>query len=184
VGRLEVQKAHDVLLRGLAALRAAGTDAILVLVGDGREREPLQALAASLGLGDRVRFLGTRRDLPLLCAAMDVFALPSRWEGTPLALIGAMAASVPVVATPVGGVPTVVEDGTTGRLFPADDVAALTAALGSALGDRETSRALAECGRAHVLDTCSVKAMVRGLEALYLELVERKIGSVKPITDN
>ena len=184
VGRLEVQKAHDVLLHAFASLRRAGLDAMLLLVGDGRERESLQALATSLGLGDRVRFLGTRRDLPLLYAAMDVFALPSRWEGTPLALIGAMAAAVPVVATPVGGVPTVIEDGATGCLIPADDVAALTSALGAALGDRETSRARAERGRAHILEQCSVKAMVRGLEALYLELAERKIGKAKPTTDS
>lgn len=174
VGRLEVQKAHDVLLRAFAALRAAGTKTLLILVGDGREREPLQALAASLGVGDSVRFLGTRRDLPLLYAAMDVFALPSRWEGTPLALIGAMAASVPVVATPVGGVPTVVEDGATGRLVPVDDVEALSAALAGALQDQSASRGLAERGRARALEKCSVEAMVRGLEALYLELAERK----------
>jgi glycosyltransferase involved in cell wall biosynthesis len=157
---------------------------MLLLVGDGRERESLQALAASLGLGDHVRFLGTRRDLPLLYSAMDVFALPSRWEGTPLALIGAMAASVPVVATPVGGVPAVVEDGATGRLVLADDVEALAAALGQTLQDRAGSRALAEAGRNRVKGKCSVEAMVRGLEALYLELVEKKLRKVKPTTDN
>ena len=179
VGRLEIQKAHDILLHAFAALRRAKADAILLVVGDGRERASLQALAQSLDIGDRVRFLGTRRDLPLLYAAMDVFALPSRWEGTPLALIGAMAASVPVVATPVGGVPTVVEDHATGRLVPAGDAEALAAALGGALRDRDTSRALAEKGRAHVLQHCTVEAMVRGLEALYSELAERKLGNVK-----
>jgi glycosyltransferase involved in cell wall biosynthesis len=179
VGRLEVQKAHDVLLHAFASLRRAGTDAILLLVGDGRERESLQALATSLGLGDRVRFLGTRRDLPLLYAAMDVFTLPSRWEGTPLALLGAMAAAVPVVATPVGGVPEVVEDGATGRLVPVEDTAALAAALAGALRDRTTSRAFAELGRTRVMGKCSVEAMVRGLEALYLELAKRKMGNVK-----
>jgi glycosyltransferase involved in cell wall biosynthesis len=141
-------------------------------------------MVTALGLQDRVRFLGTRRDLPLLYAAMDVFALPSRWEGTPLALIGAMAASIPVVATPVGGVPTVVEDGATGRLVPVQDVEALSTALAETLRDRVASRALAERGRARALEKCSVDAMVRGLEALYLELAERKIGNAKPRTDN
>lgn len=184
VSRLEVQKAQDLLLRAFATLRAAGTDAVLLLVGDGREKARLQELANTLGLQDRVRFLGTRRDLPLLFAAMDVFALPSRWEGTPLALIGAMAAALPVVATPVGGVTTVVEDGKTGRLVPVEDAEALAAALGEALHDRATSRALAEAGRNHVMETCSVAAMVRGLEALYLELLEKKVGNVKGKTDN
>lgn len=184
VGRLEVQKAQDVLLRAVAVLRRAGTDAVLLLVGDGREREPLQALATSLGLRQRVRFLGTRRDLPLLYAAMDVFALPSRWEGMPLALIEAMAAAIPVVATPVGGVPSVVEDGATGHLVPAEDVEALAAALAGALRDPATSRALAAAGRIRVMEMCSVEAMVRGLEALYLELMEKKSRNVKPTTDN
>jgi glycosyltransferase involved in cell wall biosynthesis len=184
VSRLEVQKAHDVLLRAFAALRAAGTDAVLILVGDGRERARLQEMGGALGLQDRVRFLGTRRDLPLLFAAMDVFALPSRWEGTPLALIGAMAAAVPVVATPVGGVTTVVEDGKTGRLVPVEDVEALAAGLAAALRDRATSEALADAGRNHVMQTCSVAAMVRGLEAVYLELLEKKRGNAKRTTDN
>lgn len=184
VGRLETQKAHDVLLRAFATLRRAGKDAILLVVGDGREREALAALTASFDFGDRVRFLGTRRDLPTVYAAMDVFAFPSRWEGTPLALIGAMAASVPVVATPVGGVTTVLEDGVTGRLVPVDDVEALAVALADALRDPETSRALAEKGRARAVEKCSVEAMVKGLEALYLELLERKTGNEGPTTDN
>lgn len=184
VSRLEEQKAHDVLLRAFAVLRAAGTDVILLLVGDGREKGRLQEMVTALGLQDRVRFLGTRRDLPLLFAAMDVFALPSRWEGTPLALIGAMAASIPVVATPVGGVTTVVEDGRTGRLVPVEDVKALAATLAEALCDRATSRRLAEAGRNHVVENCSVAAMVRGLEALYLELLGKKVGNVQGKTDN
>jgi len=179
VGRLEVQKAQDVLLQAFALLRRSGTDAVLLLVGDGREEARLRGIATELELQDRVRFLGTRRDLPLLFAAMDVFALPSRWEGTPLALIAAMAAAIPVVATPVGGVPEVVTDGGTGRVIPVDDAAALANALQAALGDVATSRALAERGRARVVAQCSVEVMVRGLETLYLELVERKVGNVK-----
>jgi glycosyltransferase involved in cell wall biosynthesis len=179
VGRLEVQKAQDVLLRAFASLLRSGTDAILLLVGDGREQARLRGITTELQLQDRVRFLGTRRDLPLLFAAMDVFALPSRWEGTPLALIAAMAAAIPVVATPVGGVPDVVKDGGTGRMVPVEDAAALARALQAALGDVAISRAMAERGRAHVVAHCSVQAMVRGLEALYLELAERKVGNVK-----
>jgi glycosyltransferase involved in cell wall biosynthesis len=95
-----------------------------------------------------------------------------------------MAASVPVVATPVGGVATVVEDGKTGRLVPVEDVEALAAALSEALRDRATSRTLAEAGRNHVVEKCSVAAMVRGLEALYLELLAKKVGNVQGKTDN
>ncbi len=173
VGRLEIQKGHDLLLRSLADLRREGCEAVLLLVGEGRERTRLAELAAELGLTDRVRFLGTRRDLPVLFAAMDVFAFPSRWEGTPLALIAAMAAGLPVVATPVGGIPDVLKDGTTGRLVPVDDVPALTAALRASLRDAATSQALAAAAREHVLTRCSVTAMLRGLEALYWSLAEK-----------
>lgn len=170
VGRLEPQKGHDLLLEAFARLRRERPEARLLLVGDGRERAALEGLAARLGVAEGVRFLGTRRDLPALLPALDAFAFPSRWEGTPLALIAAMAAGVPVVATPVGGVPTVVEEGRTGRLVPVEDVPALAAALGGLLDDPAASRSLAERGRAHVLAHCSVEAMVGELEALYLEL--------------
>lgn len=173
VGRLETQKGHDLLLRSLADLRRGGCDALLLLVGEGREGARLAALASALGLDERVRFLGTRRDLPVLFAAMDVFAFPSRWEGTPLSLIAAMAAGLPVVATPVGGVPDVVKDGATGRLVPVEDVPALTAALRASLRDAGTSQTLGAAAREHVLARCSVTAMLRGLEALYGSLAER-----------
>jgi glycosyltransferase involved in cell wall biosynthesis len=173
VGRLETQKGHDLLLRSLADLGSDGGDAVLLLVGEGRERTRLAGLAAELGLADRVRFLGTRRDLPVLFAAMDVFAFPSRWEGTPLAMIAAMAAGLPVVATPVGGIPDVLKDEVTGRLVPVEDVPALTAALRTTLGDAATSRTLGVAAREHVLTHCSVTAMLRELEALYWSLAEK-----------
>jgi glycosyltransferase involved in cell wall biosynthesis len=173
VGRLEIQKGHDLLLRSLADLRREGCNAVLLLVGEGRERTRLSEMAAELGLADRVRFLGTRRDLPVLFAAMDVFAFPSRWEGTPLALIAAMAAGLPVVATPVGGIPDVLKDGATGRLVPVEDVPALTAALRATLRDAATSRTLGVAARENVLNHCSVMAMLHELEALYWSLAEK-----------
>ena len=81
------------------------------------------------GSGDSVIFLGTRRDLPDLFRAMDVFAFPSLWEGFPIALLSAMAAGLPVIVTPVGGVPEVVKDGINGVIVPAGDPAALAAAI-------------------------------------------------------
>jgi glycosyltransferase involved in cell wall biosynthesis len=174
VGRLEIQKGHDILLRGAADLRREGVEARLVLVGDGRERGALERLAAGLGLGAAVHFLGTRRDLPLVLAALDLFAFPSRWEGTPLALIAAMAAGLPVVATPVGGVPSVLTEGATGRMVPVEDVPALTAALRDLVRDPAAARRLGGAGRAHVMAHCSATAMVRQLEALYLALAEQK----------
>jgi glycosyltransferase involved in cell wall biosynthesis len=175
VGRLETQKAQDVLLRAFAEVRRDGLDARLLLVGDGRERGNLTRLAAALGVGDAVHFAGTRRDLPTVFAALDVFALPSRWEGTPLALIAAMAAGLPVIATPVGGVPDVVRDGETGRLVPADDVAALTAALREALQAPGTARRLGAAAREFAFARCSRSAMLRELQALYERLWKTQV---------
>jgi glycosyltransferase involved in cell wall biosynthesis len=173
VGRLEIQKGHDLLLQSVARLDAEGAGVCLVLVGDGRERSGLERMASALGLGDVVRFLGTRRDLPAVLAALDLFALPSRWEGTPLALIAALASGLPVVATPVGGVPEILEDGVTGRLVPAEDVEALAHALRDLLGDLPAARALGARGKAYVKAHCSVEVMLRQLENLYLDLEAR-----------
>src|SRR4029077_20989023 len=110
-------------------------DAWLMLVGDGTLRRSLENDAASLGIRDRVTFCGTRRDLGNLLPAMDVFALPSLWEGLPLALILAMGAGRPVVATRLAGIPEVVSDGETGLLVPPGDATALGSAIARLYGD-------------------------------------------------
>jgi glycosyltransferase involved in cell wall biosynthesis len=180
VGRLEAQKAQDVLLRAFAEVRRDGIDARLLIVGDGRERESLTRLAAELGVQGAVRLAGTRRDLPTVFAALDVFALPSRWEGTPLALMAAMAAGLPVIATPVGGVPDVVRDGETGRLVPADDAGALAAALRDALRDPAGRRRLGAAAREFALARCSRSAMLNELQGLYERLWKMQVRNEEP----
>ena len=149
----------------LAAL-ARCPQATLVLVGDGPERAALEALAAQLGVTARVRFLGTRHDVPNLLAAFDVFTLSSLSEGLPVAVLEAMAAGLPVVATRVGGVPEAVRDGVTGLLTPPRDAAALGAAW-RALESPQRRAALGAAGRAVVRSRFSLAAMVRAYEALY-----------------
>jgi glycosyltransferase involved in cell wall biosynthesis len=144
VGRLEVQKGQRYLVDATARLRREGIEVSLLLIGSGREEERLRDQVLRENITDDVLFLGTRRDLPDLYRAMDVFALPSLWEGLPLALLSAMASGIPVVVTPVGGVPEVVRDGENGFLVPPEDPVALAAALRRV---REDAELASTCGR-------------------------------------
>ncbi|HEX7599189.1 MAG TPA: glycosyltransferase [Polyangia bacterium] len=132
VGRLVPDKDPEVLLRAAAPL--LGPDAGLVFVGDGPLLSSLRALAAEHPNGRWVRFLGARQDVARLLAGFDIFALSSCTEGLPLALLEAMATSLPIVATSVGGVPDVLQDGVSGRLVPKGDPAAMRAALAQLRG--------------------------------------------------
>ena len=127
VGRLEPQKDLPNMLRAFAALPER--ERTLLLVGEGPLQGALVAQARELGLGERVRFLGRRLDVPDLMAAADGYLMSSAWEGLPLVLIEAAAASLPIVATDVGGNAEIVEDGRNGFLAPAGDPAALAAAM-------------------------------------------------------
>ncbi|MGI8777102.1 MAG: glycosyltransferase [Acidimicrobiales bacterium] len=117
-GRLEPQKDYSTLLAALARCREARRPHQLLIAGQGRLRSELERQAADLGLGDRVRFLGVRGDIPDLIGACDAVVLSSRWEGLPNVVMEAMAGGRPVVSTRVGGAPELVEDGVTGRLVP------------------------------------------------------------------
>jgi glycosyltransferase involved in cell wall biosynthesis len=139
VGRMALVKNHALLLRAAAPL--LGARCRLVIAGDGPERARTETLARELGITPWVHFLGATDDIPSVLAALDLFALSSHVEGLPLALTEAMACSLPVVATSVGGVPKVVEDGGTGVLVPADDVGAFREAL-AGLKDAAHLRAL------------------------------------------
>ena len=138
----------------------------LAIVGDGEERPALEAQAAALGVGHRVHFLGFREDIEAVIAALDVFALPSLNEGMGRVLIAAMALGVPVVATRVGGVPDVVEDGRQGLLVPPADPAALAEAIAAILGDGMRAAAMGAMGRARA-ERFSLEVMLRRLAALY-----------------
>jgi glycosyltransferase involved in cell wall biosynthesis len=143
VGRLAPQKDQQTLLEAAALV----PEARFVLVGDGELRLELERRAAELEIADRVTFTGAREDVPELLASFDVFAHPSLFEGFCLAVLEAQAAGVPVVATPVGGIPETVVDGETGLLVPTRDPAALAAAIRRLLEDREFAQRLADAAR-------------------------------------
>jgi len=172
VACLAPRKDLGTLLEALARLAASGTDFRCALAGEGPDRAMLEARAASPDLAGRVTFLGERGDVDRLLPAFDVFVLSSREEGIPNALLEAMAAGRPCVATRVGGNAEVLEDGRTGWLVPPQDPAALAAALGEALRDRAEAGRRGAAARAAMVAERSIEAMVRRHEAFY----ERALG--------
>jgi glycosyltransferase involved in cell wall biosynthesis len=125
IGRLDAMKAHDILIRAIAEVE--GIQA--VILGDGEQRSTLEQLAADLGVGDRVQLLGWRDDPRSYLPKFDVVAMPSRSEGFPLAMVEAMLAQKPVIATRVGSMPEAILDGETGTLIEKNDVTGLAKAL-------------------------------------------------------
>ena len=166
--RLHSQKGHIFLLE--AAVHVP--DALFVFAGDGEERSRLEDRARQLHIADRVRFLGSRQDVPALLACCDVFVLPSLYEGLPLSVLEAMAAGRPVVATSISGTDEAVVDGVTGLLVPPSDAGALAAALNRVLSDRDLAARLANAGRTAVNEKFSSEIMVRNTAQLYEELLQ------------
>jgi glycosyltransferase involved in cell wall biosynthesis len=147
VARLVPVKGLRYLVAAMPEILRRCPDAHLVLAGDGDQRAALEALARDLAVSDRVHLLGFRRDAAAVTAALDVFVLPSLNEGLGRVLVTAMALGVPVVATRVGGVPEVVEDGRQGLLVPPADPQALAQAVTTLLRDREYAASLGMGGR-------------------------------------
>lgn len=169
VGRMAAVKNHALMLRAFAALRERhpGRALSLDLVGDGPERAALEALAASLALGEAVRFLGFRHQVDDLLAQSDVFLLSSRYEGVSIAVLEAMRAGLPVIGTAVGGMAETVEHGRTGWLVPDDDVTAFVAAMEAALADPDGRRARGEAGRRRQRERFSMRQTAARYVALY-----------------
>jgi glycosyltransferase involved in cell wall biosynthesis len=167
--RLDEQKGHDVLLRAAAGI----PEAVFALAGEGPERVRLEEEARRLGVAERVRFLGGRGDVPELLAACDVFALPSLYEGSSLAVLEAMAARRAVVSSSIGGTDELIEDGECGLLVPPGDAAALREALQRLIGDSGLRDSLAARARERVESRFTRERMVSEVTAVYEELLRR-----------
>jgi sugar transferase (PEP-CTERM/EpsH1 system associated) len=162
VGRLDPIKDHPSLLAAFARVRADEPGAVLLVVGDGPERERLAAAA-----GPGVRLLGSRTDVPALLRALDVFVLCSHNEGISNTLLEAMATGLPIVATRVGGNPELVRDGESGTLVPPAAPDALAAAMLRYRRDAALASAHGADARRDVVDRFGVAAMVRAYEAVW-----------------
>ncbi len=173
VGRLDDAKAPDVLVSAFAQVVRIRPKTVLVLVGSGELEPALRAQIGSLGLEGKVRFLGTRHDVPAILRVADVFALSSRYEGVGRALTEAMLLGVPVVAPEIFGIPEVVHHGETGMLFQRGDDRALAQALVDLLADPVRARRLGDNGRSLTRRMFDGDVMVRAIEEVYEELLAR-----------
>lgn len=173
VARLAPIKNHELLIRAMRQVADAVPRAQLLVIGDGSCRAALEALVALLHLGDRVRFLGERSDVPDLLQALDVFVLCSHSEGLSLTLVEACAAGRAIVATDVGGNGEVVERGVNGLLVPSNDEAALAQALIELLKDPERRARMGQQGRARFEREFTLAGMVRAYEDLYRNCARR-----------
>jgi len=169
VARLEPEKGHPTLIEAWPAVVAAVPSARLLVIGEGSRCEALKAQAADLGIAATVVFTGRRDDVPAVTAALDVAVLPSYREAQGLTILEAMALSRPVVASAVGGIPEMIEDGRTGLLVPPHDAGALAAAIVSLLRDHAYADLLARGGHDLVHDRFCVERMVQAIESIYDE---------------
>ncbi|HEY5944170.1 MAG TPA: glycosyltransferase [Kofleriaceae bacterium] len=166
VGRLDTYKNQALLVRAMAPLLSS--DVRLVIVGDGPARAEVEAEVAKLREPKWVVMTGRRMDVPRIIPAFDVFALSSKTEGLPLVVPEAMAAGLPIVATSVGGLPSVIDEGKTGMLVPVDEMA-LRDALAKLEDDRQLARVMGERARETALDRYSADRMVEAYLDLYRE---------------
>ena len=187
VGRLTEIKNHELFLKAAAICKneagANQTRARFIIVGDGALRAQLEQQAAALGLADDVIFTGTRRDLENVYPALDIVALTSRNEGTPLTLIEAMACGRAVISTAVGGVVDLLGNPEhTGESFticergisvPTDDASAFAAGLQKLATDADLRRQLGERGRQYVVDNYSSERLVKDIRNLYSDLLKK-----------
>ncbi len=170
-GRLDPAKRVDDALVAFAEA-SRGTRARLVVMGDGPARDALEAMAVSLGLRDIVRWLGWREDAAWLMWGADLFLHASEREGLSNAILEAMAAGLPVVATRAGGTAEAVEDGVTGRLVACGDRVSLAAAMGELLRDSARARRFGAAGAARVRERFTVPAMARAIRSAMSEVIE------------
>ena len=168
VARFDEPKEQSLLVRAMAAVKQPYE---LWLVGDGRLREAVQAEARALGLGSRVRFLGTCRNVPEILAEADIFVLASRYEGLPMSILEAMRAGLPVVATDVGGVPEAVQSRVTGFLVSRGDVAGLRERIVDLLDHPALRVRMGQAGRTRFEREFSSQLMVQETRSVYERLV-------------
>jgi glycosyltransferase involved in cell wall biosynthesis len=182
VANLRPEKGHDVLIDAAGLVLKRFPEARFEVVGDGPERVRLTALAAARGLSRAFTFLGHRDDVSARLGSADIFVLPSRSEAFPNAVLEAMAAGLPIVASGVGGIPELIVDGRTGLLVPAGDSAALAERLCRLMADEPLAARLAGAAHATAEAHDSFDRMVALFESLYLGLLARRgvVGAARP----
>lgn len=169
VGRLVGQKGQTILLKAARIILARRRDVYFLIVGSGKLEEKLKKEAQGLGLADKVKFLGARKDLPYLLINSDIFAFPSLWEGQGLVLFDAIFSKIPIVASRTGGIPEVVEHEVTGLLEEPGDHEALAGNIMRILDDEGLGRALASRAYERFKDR-TMENSVKKLEEVFITL--------------
>ncbi len=172
VGRLSIEKGIDIFLRAAARVLLAFPSARFVVVGEGSDKEKLEKLVEELNIGRNVSMLGRRNDMPSVYASLDVMVSSSRQEGLPMAILEGMASGLPLVATAVGEVPTVVVSGETGVLVPAEDVEALAQGIVSLLRDPAMRARFGAAAKRRVELEYSATRMTEDYLRVYTEAIE------------
>jgi glycosyltransferase involved in cell wall biosynthesis len=173
LARLSPQKGLTYLVTAMPSILAAHPDTYALVVGEGYLREELEAQARSLGVDQRMLFVGYHANTVDYLRAMDLFVLPSLYEGMPLSILEAMGAGLPVVATAVDGTPEAVLDGETGLLIPAADPAALATAIDALLADPDRAARMGLAGRARA-EGLSETALLDRVAQVYREVADRR----------
>jgi glycosyltransferase involved in cell wall biosynthesis len=183
VGRLYEQKGYEYLVEAVAVLKRRGRRLRCLILGLGPEEQRLRDLIAELDVHEEVQLTGRRADAIDVVRALDVAVLPSRWEGSPLVVMEYMALGAPIVATAVGGVPEMIEDGVHGLLVAPQDPEALAAGIERVLADRALGRRLGAAARSRQRERYDLSVVEHRLEQLYVELFAQAStgGSRRPI---
>ena len=166
VAALRPEKNHELFLDGARQILNRRPETRFVIVGDGPRRELLEQRSKQLRLSDAVFFLGNRDDVPKVLAALDVFALTSHNEASPVSILEALSCECPVAAPDVGSISETVAPGETGILFPVGDLEAYVEALDLLLGDPASRAQMGQAGRRRVIEQWSLEGMTRGYESL------------------
>ncbi len=172
VGAIVEQKGHRSLVEAAPLVIDQMPHTTFLIVGSGPLREKLEERVGQLGLGRRFRFLGHREDVPRILGALDLFVMPSLWEGMPYALVEAMAVGVPVVGSDIPGIADIVQPNQTGRLSPPGDPDALAETICTALREEGRSATMAETAREIVGREHSRERMLQSLAGCYERLME------------
>jgi len=177
---LRPEKNHELFLKGAAAIQAELPDSQFLVIGDGPERDKIERLATTLCISKQVHLLGSRSDIPVLLGAIDMLALTSHNEASPVSILEALSCSVPVVSAEVGSVPETVIHGETGFLFAAGDLDGYVNAALKLLNNPSLREQMGFQGRQFVIETRSLTAMVQDYESLLTRLFDDKSTAHQP----
>ena len=171
-GRLEDAKGVDVLIRAVSILQDRFKFEVkLAILGDGSKRAHLEDLSNQLKVTDEISFFGVQKDVKSFLAASKIFVLPSRWEGLPVVILEAMANRMPIIATPVGGIPEVIEDGVNGILVEPENPEALAKKIYELLSDEKLRRNISEAAFEKVKNEYSIEEYTQKMLNFYKNLL-------------